>query len=56
MVDSSLARGRPRKSWSEVVMKDSREEKVSKEMAKDRVAWKAVIRTRPTHASIENGR
>ena len=56
IVDGSLARGRPQKSWSEVVRKDLREKKVSKEIAKDRIALKAVIRIRPTHASMENGR
>ena len=56
MVDGSLARGRPQKSWSEVVRKDLREKKVSKDIAKDGIAWKPVIRIRPTHASMENGR
>ena len=56
MVDDRLARGRPRKSWSEVVRKDLRDKNVSKDVAKDGIAWKSVITIRPTHGSMENGR
>ena len=33
---------------------DLKERKASKDLDKDRNAWKAFIRNRPTHASIEN--
>ena len=39
-VSGSFIRGRPRKTWNEVNRKDLKERKVSKDLAKDRNAWK----------------
>jgi len=55
-VEGRNCKGRPRKTWGEVVRNDLKERNVDGALVHDRVAWKSVTRTRPTHASMENGR
>ena len=42
-VSHSLHRGRPKKTWYEVIRKDLKERKIRKNIAKDRNAWKSFI-------------
>ena len=39
-ISGSFPRGRPRNTWSEVIRTDLKEKKVSKDIAKDKSAWK----------------
>ena len=55
-VSVSVPRERPRKTSNKVIRSDLKERKVSKDLAKDRNAWKSFIRNCPTHASMENRR
>ena len=49
LVDAgSVGRGRPKKTWEEVIKMDLRERRVSKELARDRLASE----NRPTQASM----
>ena len=54
-LDGVLPKGRPKKTWNELVRKDLQEKNITKEVAQDRLAWKSVIRKCPTHACMENG-
>ena len=36
-------RGRPKKTWEEVIKVDLRERRVSKDLARDRLAWKSIF-------------
>ena len=52
-VEGSVGRGRPKKTWDEVVQADLRAKGLSREVAHDRAAWRAANRgTRQTHASM----
>ena len=51
-VAGSVGRGRPKKTWEEVIRMDLRERRVSKDLARDRLAWKSISKNRPTHASM----
>lgn len=42
-VEGVVARGRPKKTWDEVVRKDLRDMGLNRETAKDRAAWRAAI-------------
>ena len=42
-MDSSVSRGRPRKSWLECVNDDMRKFGLTKEMAHDRIVWQSAI-------------
>ena len=53
VVDGRSVKGRPRKTWNEVVRNDLKEKNLDKELAKDRVAWKSLIKPRPTHACMD---
>ena len=39
-MSSSVGKGRPKKTW-EVIKMDLRERRVSKDLARDRLAWKS---------------
>ena len=52
-VEGRSVRGRPRKTWNEVVRNDLKEKNIDKIVAQDRVAWKSVIKSRPTHACMD---
>ena len=39
-VAGSVGRGRPKKTWEEVMKMDLRERRVGKDRARDRLAWK----------------
>ena len=52
-VEGSVGRGRPKKTWDEVVQADLRAKGLSREVAHDRAACRAANRgTRQTHASM----
>ena len=52
----SFPGGRPRQTWNEVISSDLKEKKASKNIAKDRNAWKSFIIICPTNACMENRR
>ncbi|XP_057312797.1 uncharacterized protein LOC130654265 [Hydractinia symbiolongicarpus] len=57
IVPGAKPRGRPRKTWHEVIRTDLIERKLSLDLTQSRSDWKRVINIpRPTHASMENGR
>ena len=41
-VSGLVGRGRPKKTWKEVIKKDLKE-RVSKDLARDRLAWKSIF-------------
>jgi len=43
-VEGSRPRGRPKKTWKEVVCEDSQARKLNKEDAMDRCKWRKVIK------------
>ena len=52
-VEGRVGRGRPKKTWNEVVQADPRAKGLNKEDAQDRASWRAANRgTRQTHASM----
>ena len=53
-VSGSFPRGRPRKTWNELIRIDLKERKVGKDIAKDTNTWKSFIRNCRTYASMEN--
>ena len=57
VVPGANPRGRPRKKWQEVIRTDLRQKNLRPELTQSRSDWKSAINiTRPTHASMENGR
>ena len=42
-VSGSAGRGRPKKTWEEVIKMDLRERRSSKDLARDRLAWKPIF-------------
>ena len=42
-VSDSFGRGRPKKTWEEVIKTDLRERRVSKDLTRDRLAWKSIF-------------
>ena len=57
VVPGTKPRGRPRKTWQEVIRTDMRQKNLRPELPQSRSDWKSAINiTRPTHASMENGR
>ena len=42
-VSASVGRGRPKKTWEEVIRIDLRERRVSKDLTRDRLAWKSIF-------------
>ncbi len=42
-MDGSRGRGRPRKTWDEVVRDDLKAKAIHRDLAQDRVAWKKAI-------------
>ena len=42
-MSGSVGRGRPKKTWEEVIKMDLRERRVSKDLAIDRLAWKSIF-------------
>ena len=56
-VDGPIPRGRPRKTWDDVVVADCRQLGLTTEDAMDRTRWKvAMRRPRPTQEDLDNGR
>ena len=43
-VDGARPRGRPKKTWTEIVVKDCQARKLNKEDAMDRKRWRMQIR------------
>lgn len=57
VVEGTKPRGRPRKTWQEVIRADLRQKSLTPELTQSRSDWKSAISiTRLTHASMENGR
>ena len=57
VVPDTKPRGRPRKTWQEVIRTDLRQKHLRSELTQSRSDWKSAINiTCPTHASMENGR
>ena len=57
VVPGTKSRGRPRKTWQEVIRTDMRQKNLRPELPQSRSDWKSAINiNRPTHASMENGR
>ena len=57
VVPGTKPRGRPRKTWQEVIRTDMRQKNLRPELPQSRSDWKSAINiTRPTHTSMENGR
>ena len=53
-VEGKRERGRPRKTWEQVVAKDMKEKKLHRTLAQDRVAWrKAITANSLTHACVD---
>ena len=42
-VSGSVGSGRPKKTWEEVIRMDLRERRVSKDLVRDRLAWKSIF-------------
>ena len=42
-MSGSVGRGRPKKTWEEVIKVGLRERRVSKDLARDRLAWKLIF-------------
>ena len=42
-MSGSVGRGRPKKTWEEVIKMDLRERRVSKDLVRDRLAWKSIF-------------
>ena len=42
-VSGLVGGGRPKKTWEEVIKMDLRERRVSKDLARDRLAWKSIL-------------
>ena len=42
-VSGSAGRGRPKKTWEEVIKMDLRERRVNQDLARDRLAWKSIF-------------
>ena len=42
-VSGSVGRRRPKKTWEEAIKMDLRERKFSKDLARDRLAWKSIF-------------
>ena len=42
-MSGSVGRERPKKTWEEVIKMHLRERRVSKDLARDRLAWKAIF-------------
>ena len=42
-VSGSVGREKPKKTWEEVIKMDLRERRVSKNLARDRLAWKSIF-------------
>ena len=42
-MSGSVGRGRPKKTWEEVIKMDLRERRVSKDLARDGLAWKSIF-------------
>ncbi len=55
-VAGSRGRGRPRKTWDEVVQRDLLERGLGRDLARNRCVWKRVTCTRPTHVDMDNRR
>ena len=51
-VTGTTGRGRPKKTWEEVIRIDLKQKGVSRDLVKDRITWKSISRNRPTHASM----
>ena len=57
VVDGPVSRGRPRKTWTQVVHEDLKQLGLDPALAQDRLEWKkAIVNPRPTHASVEKRR
>ena len=57
VVPGTKPRGRPRKTWQEVIRTDMQQKNLRPELPQSRSDRKSAINiTRPTHASMENGR
>ena len=57
VVPGTKPRGRPRKTWQEVIRTDLQQKNLRTELTQSRSDWKPAINiTCPTHASMENGR
>ena len=41
-MSGSAGRGRQKKTWEKVIKMDLRERRVSKDLARDRLAWKSI--------------
>ena len=50
-VEGNASRGRPRKTWQEVVNRDIRDLGVNKDLAQDCIAWKSAIKMWHPHPS-----
>ena len=54
IVDGKRERGRPRKTWEQVVEADMKEKNLSRTNAQDRVTWRRKIATNSlTHACVD---
>ena len=53
-VSGNFPKGRPMKTWNEVIRSDMNERKVRNDLAKDRNTCKSFIRNHPTHVNMEN--
>ena len=51
-VPGKVGRGRPKKTWGEVVKADLKQKGVTKDLAHDRLGWKSISKARPMHASM----
>ena len=51
-VPGEVGRGRPKKTWGEVIKTDLKQKGVTKDLAQDRLGWKSISKARPTHASM----
>ena len=57
VVPDTKPRGRPRKTWQEVIRTDLWQKNLRPELTQSRSDWKSAINiTHPIHASMENGR
>ena len=49
MIEGATGRGRPRKTWNQVVQSDLQHLHLKKQFAQDRDGWRGAVKKTPSH-------